>query len=233
MSHSWFNIDQQTLINKQSHTTNWMSLRSLLRKTMNDVRRTCGATAPSAPPEEQKKTKKIKTPAGKAKVIRVFPTSEQKITLNKWFGVSRWIYNKCVDAANKKSHEISQKEFRSLIINDDNHRETDRWLLDYHYDLKDEAMRTFLHNRITNFAKKTHFTLGFKSKHERFSISVLAKHWNRKRNWFKDIFDPKKLKSSEHLPNKLEHACRLVKTELNQYYLVIPDAPSQCQRSDR
>jgi transposase len=115
-----------------------------------------------------------------------------------------------------------QGQLRRRLINNDNYREKDEWILDFHYDLRDEAMRTFLHNRFTNLAKKKKFNLRSKNRRDRFSISVLAKHWN-KNNWFREIFNPEKMKSSEPLPERLEYTSRLIKTELNQYYLSIPE----------
>ena len=63
-------------------------------------------------------------------------------------------------------------------------------MLEYNYDVRDEALREFRKNISSNFKKskinKTPFRMKFKSKKYSRSetISVLKKHWNRKRGFF-------------------------------------------------
>ena len=163
-----------------------------------------------------------KLTSGKTKKIRIYPTKEQKETLNKWFGISRWIYNKCIDVVKTKKCKANQTDLRKHLINNENYKNENTWCLDYHYDLKDEAMRTFLHNIKTNEEKGKPYTLSYKSKKNKDSISVLGKHWN-KNNWFQSIFNSDRMKSSEPLPKKLLYTSRLLKTVTNKYFISIPE----------
>ena len=48
------------------------------------------------------------------------------------------------------------------------------------------------------------------------TISVLKKHWNRKRGFFSNIFNSTKMNSTEMLPEKLPTDSRLTKNQLNK-----------------
>ena len=88
------------------------------------------------------------------------PTWKQRQTLRQWFGVSRWVYNKSVELyrngtlkKNKKGTLIPIKEHRALLINNDNFKTENKWMLKYDYDLRDEALRTFRKNVKNNLKK--------------------------------------------------------------------------------
>ncbi|NDC96547.1 hypothetical protein EB077_14680 [bacterium] len=49
-----------------------------------------------------------KEEAGKAIRIRIYPDKTQKQTLSKWFGVRRWIYNKCLSEYKKGTTTIKE-----------------------------------------------------------------------------------------------------------------------------
>ena len=55
------------------------------------------------------------------------------------------------------------------------------------------------------------------------TISVLKKHWNRKRGFFSNIFNSTKMNSTEMLPEKLPTDSRLTKNQLDEYYLGITE----------
>lgn len=170
--------------------------------------------------------------------IRIYPTKEQRETISKWLGVQRWIYNRCLYLINEKKAKATQKDLRDKVVNDKNFLKENTWMLDYEYDLRDEAMRDFLHNLKTNFAKGGKFNLEFRTKKKykkQVSMSVLAKKWNRPKNFYSSIFKPKNLKSSEPLHEKLDYTCRLIKTMEQHYYLAIPkplDIRSENQAPD-
>ena len=69
------------------------------------------------------------------------------------------------------------------------------------------------------------FTIKYKSKKEEFkkgcSINILAKKWNTN-GFYSDIFNTKKIKAAEKLPEVLKYTGRLLKTGLNKYYICIP-----------
>jgi transposase len=179
--------------------------------------------------DKEKKTKKKnlkitdKPIAAKAKLIQIYPTKDQKNTLKKWFGVRRWIYNKCLDAVNKKLAKLNRKDLRDKIINNKNFQTENTWMLEYEYDLRDEALSDLLNNYKSNFAKDKSFDIKFISKKQQQSLSVLSKKWNNKNDFYSSIFKPEKIKSNEQIPEKLNYTSRLKKTLLNKYYLCIPE----------
>lgn len=150
--------------------------------------------------------------------------------MRKWLGVQRYLYNKCV-ALVINGIKPTQKELRAVLLNGQTNtlEETERWLDEYDYDLKDEAVRDFMKNYNSNMAKYRKdgkpFSLKFRSKRAPTqSLSVLKKKWNRgERSFYHTIFSPSKLKSAEPLPEKLTRDCRLVRTRLGEYFLMMPN----------
>lgn len=177
--------------------------------------------------KNKKKNLKIsnnnKIEAGKSKLIQIYPTNIQKITLKKWFGVRRWIYNKCLEAINNKVAKLNRKDLRDKIINNKNFQTENTWMLDYEYDLRDEALNDLLKNYKSNFSKNKSFNIKFLSKKQGESLSVLSKKWNKKNNFYSEIFKLENIKTSEKLPEQLNYTCRLKRTQLNKYYLCIPE----------
>jgi transposase len=160
--------------------------------------------------------------------VKLKPTKEQKKTLNKWFGAYRWVYNKAVSLYNKgdlKKNEkgtlLPIKELRQRLINNVNFEEENQWMLEYDYDLRDEALRTFRKNVISNLKKKKKFKMRFKSKRTDpcESISVLKKKWNLSKGFYHNIFSSKTMNSTESLPGKLPTDSKLTRNQLNEYYL--------------
>jgi putative transposase len=165
----------------------------------------------------------IKTPAGKAFKTRIYPDIKQKQILKQWFGVRRWIYNKCLSSINNKLVKPTKEDLRKYIINNENFTEENTWMLAYEYDLRDEAVRDLLKNIKSNKSKGKSFTLKYISKkHDSQSLSVLSKKWNKPKNFYSRIYNPEGLKSSEPLPETLDYSSRLIKTRTNKYLLCIP-----------
>ncbi|CAK0740755.1 hypothetical protein CCP3SC1AL1_1100007 [Gammaproteobacteria bacterium] len=82
--------------------------------------------------------KQNKPAAAKSKHIRVYFDKSQRKTLNEWFGVRRYIYNKCLDYINKHQ-EYTVGDIRTHIINNENYTNENTWMLKYNWDLRDEA----------------------------------------------------------------------------------------------
>jgi transposase len=164
-----------------------------------------------------------KEEAGKAHRVRIYPNSKQRQTLRKWFGVRRWVYNKCLSVV-ENGTKATLSELRKKVINNDNFKTENTWMLEYEYDLRDEAVRDFIKNMNSNKAKEKKFKLQYKSKknQSKQSISVLSKKWNKKNNFYSSIFKPSNLVTSEPLPEMLKYSSRLVHTASNKYYLCIP-----------
>ena len=230
MLNSWYStkvLEKKTCL-ENSQMIYLRSLQSLLPKTMELEQESTKDNVKKTNKKILKKNQETdKLPAAKAKLIQIYPTKHQKITLKKWFGIRRWIYNKCLDAVNKKVAKLTLKDLRDKIINNKNFQTENTWMLDYEYDLRDEALSDLLKNYNSNFAKDKSFNIKFISKKQPQSLSVLSKKWNKPRNFYSDIFKPEKLKSNEIIPKKLNYTSRLKKTQLNKYYLCIPEPLNQ------
>jgi putative transposase len=165
----------------------------------------------------------LKDNAGKAYKIKVYPDKTQKQILKEWFGVRRWVYNNCLDKINSKTVKPTLSELRKHVINNCNFEEKNQWMLNYEYDLRDEAVRDLLKNIKSNKEKGVSFKLKYISKNfNTQSISVLSKKWNAPNNFYSKIFKPKVLSSSEPLPDNLKYTSRLLKSKTNKYQLCIP-----------
>ena len=162
----------------------------------------------------------------------MYPTTAQKKKLKQWIGLQRWVYNKCVSEVTSGC-PVKIKELRSRIINSQTYTHDAHWLQEYDYDLKDEAIRTFIKNYKSNYAKykidKIPFTIGYKSLRQQrscgASLSVLSKKWNQKNStsFYFDIFNSsnKIMKTSEKLPAKLSHDCRIQVSPSGEYFFIL------------
>ena len=222
MLKSWFSTK---ILQKQSSLENsqmiyLQSLQSSLPKIME-------LELESTKEKEKKKkikNEKLKLEAGKSKLIRIYLTSDQKIKLKKWFGVRRWIYNKCLYLIKNNLAKATITDLREKVIKNKNYENENKWMLNYEFDLRDEAARDLLKNIDANKAKGKKFSMQFKSKKDKNdSISVLSKKWNKKNNFYSDIFNVSKISSSEKIPDKLDYTCRLKRTPTNKYFLCIPE----------
>jgi len=155
----------------------------------------------------------------------VYPTNKQQEILNKWFGASRYIYNNVLEYINNSKHpdKFKIKHLRSRFIHNKNYQNTNTWMLDIPFDVRDEALRTLLKNYKTNFKKSKHFQIKFKTKKSIWdSISVLKKYWNQKteRGSFYKAYNNWKIENIGKI--NLTHDSRLRRNVLNQYYLCVP-----------
>ena len=166
----------------------------------------------------------LKDKAGKSKSVQVYLTRDMKQILKKWFGVTRYIYNKCLEEFNKNGNK-SLVYLREKCINNHNFEASNTWMLDYHYDLRDEALRDLLKNIKSNQAKEKNFKMKFKSRKDEYikgaSISVLSKHWD-KNGFFGSVLSSSLLRSNEPIPNILMYTSRLKKTATGKYFLCMP-----------
>ena len=161
--------------------------------------------------------------------LRIFPSTEQKIILKKWFGATRFIYNRCLYYINnerdkpgyKSSEVLNIKNLRKRFINNENYENENKWMKDINYDLRDEAMRDLKANFTSNFAKKEFFKIKYKTRKSKESISVLGKHWIHNRGEYSKVFTSK-MKCERPLPKKLNYDSRIIKTETGEYYICLP-----------
>ena len=176
--------------------------------------------------DAESSTKQMKT-----RKVRVYPDKEQAKKLKKWIGTARWTYNSIVDAAlqsakQKKKLIISKGSLRANFVNKVAlpHNPKKRWIFETPYDIRDEAMNDYIKAAKANIAaKKPRFEIKFRSKKDAHqSISVLKKHWNKKRGEYASVLGPRCLKSAEELPDELECDSRLIRTRLGHWYLCMP-----------
>lgn len=84
----------------------------------------------------------------------------------------------------KKNVSYNLKTLRSLVVKESCFEKENKWLLDYTYDQRDEAVRDFLKNYKSNMAKynntKKPFKLQYVRKKQNESFQILKKHWNKK-----------------------------------------------------
>lgn len=179
------------------------------------------------PKQKKRKTNKAdveKPPAGKVKKIRLFPDTEQRKTLMKWFGTTRWTYNRCLSAVENDKVPLNKKSLRAKCLNSEIFRNENKWVLETPYDIRDEGMNDLLKAYESNFAaQKKNFKMKYRSKKaESESIVIHSKHWKSAGVFYPRAFGKMPIKAAEPLPAKLTYDCRLQKTRLGEYYLCIP-----------
>jgi putative transposase len=171
------------------------------------------------------------------KKIRLYPSRHQKKKLQSWFGVVRWTYNRCVAALKNNLVQPTKKALRAFTVNDNSLNEFP-WAKEVPYDIRDESGMTDVLKAIGSNKAKIQkgtlkkFDLAFRSaKAPQQSIVVQKKHWKHKKGKYSDVFGASVLKSSEKLPENLQHDSRLVKDNLGHYYLClcIPSMESENQ----
>jgi len=166
----------------------------------------------------------------KSRKIRVFPTLNQRKTLDEWFGAARWTYNKCLEAIKAKMASLNKKSLRALALNSDSALvKENKWLLDTPYDFRDEAMNDLLKAYDSNFAAgRTNFEIHFRSKKDNTqSLVVLKQRWNATRGVVSSVFSPRNLRAECPLPDDLPADARFIRTRLGQYFLCLPEPITQ------
>jgi putative transposase len=208
---SWFTCKVQT----RPQTKSSLKISSLLSTSL--LPKTTDAKL-------QRKGKCVKLAAEKSRKIRLFPTPEQKLILNKWFSTARWTYNRTV-ASIREGCDRNKKSLRATCVNNDLWLTPElSWVKDTPYDIRDEAMNDVLKAYKTSIAaKRKKFVVSFKSrKATSDSIALLAKHYKTRGIFHPSFWTPMPLDASEPLPDKLEYDCRLQRTRLGKFYLCVP-----------
>ena len=97
-----------------------------------------------------------------------------------------------------------------------------------------DLIKNYSSNIAKNLIKSYKFDLKFKSrKNQMESINVLSKQWGKRTGMFSGIFNSNKLKCERKLPIKLDHTCRLIKTQLKKYYICIPQIINKDKYKDK
>ncbi|KAK9359191.1 hypothetical protein V1504DRAFT_441502 [Lipomyces starkeyi] len=138
--------------------------------------------------------------------IRLFPTTSQKETLRQWFGAQR-------------RHEANAERTACFLLNSKTSQlnDSEKWLEQYEYDLKDEAIRDFMKNYNSNMAKykksNNPFTLKFRSRYAPTQSLI---------GFYSSVFSPSNMAAAEQLPTRLERDSRLLRTQSGRYILMTP-----------
>jgi len=203
---------------------------------MDAAQRTIEESAKKKPPSPPKRLKKKKEanpstpekpPPGKAKRIRVYPTTEERAKLQRWLDTARWTYNESLRAIEKENVPRNKKALRARVLNEEAIVAMDKpWLRETPYDVRDAAMDDLLKAYAAGFARKKNdnkaFRISFRSRKLAFQESIVIhhKHFKKKTGTYSFL---KKLRSAEPLPEELNYDSRLVlERRTNAYYLCIP-----------
>lgn len=177
--------------------------------------------------------------------IKLFPTNDQKVLLNKIFGSHRTIYNKLVHISSDDCYKLSKKELNSKYRPISQKHSLTNYLPKYHLDTPEEVMdstfRDFtkaihssreLYKSLKEKEKDTTFpTLGFKSRKDNStSIEIRSRSIKMSEDRSKLRFFPKYFGFSKdngfdinkQIVPEINYSIRLQKTRKNEYYICIP-----------
>ncbi len=195
---------------------------------------------PNQPSDEKKeeakqkkstpKKKKTKTPAGKVRKIRLFPTKQQRQILLRWFGTVRWTFNQCLTAVQTYNIPRTKEALRDWCLNANSlegHSEM-KWVFDTPYDVRDEGMNDLLKAFKTCFANKKaanidKFRIHYRTrKTESESLVIHSKHWKSAGVFHPTVWGKEPIEAAEPLPDKLKYDARLKRNRLGEFFLCVP-----------
>jgi putative transposase len=175
-------------------------------------------------------------------------SKEQKQTFNSWLGISRYIYNNCLDHV-KKSQFFNKNILREKFIHNKNYdNDKTRWMLEKStYELRDQALEILenninsLKNRLKvdkkyknlkmkdrDFKRLAIELLKYKSKKLEYrsnaSISILSRFWNpkTKRSFYYSLLSKNNIKKSHKLPDEVNHTIKIIRTPSKRYEMIEP-----------
>lgn len=153
----------------------------------------------------------------RSRKIRVYPTQEQKKTLNNWFGVSRFAYNKTVEFLKQPDTKAQWKSIKTPLLH-----EMPEWSKEVPYQIKSVAIRDCC-QAVSNAKKKFKQTgkfneVKFRSKKRGDNNLFIPQSAVSKDGVYHTILG--KLKTAEPLwkPN---HDCRFV-FQNGRYFVIVP-----------
>lgn len=190
--------------------------------------------------QERKKLEMKESPK-KVERIRLYPTTKQKVILDKWFAAFRWTYNQCVAA---KQGGLSETKLKQRFVNEaafQTEFKDEKWVSKIPYDIRQEAVRDYVKAQKAHVAKQkaqakrgervqTKFQLKFKSirKDPQQCVYVHKKHWKTKKATsplsVSHVFYASRMRC-EHsytLPKSLPFDSRLIRTRTGKFYLCVP-----------
>ena len=177
---------------------------------------------PVSPPTPTISGQPSKLPATKVIKIKLFPTTEQRQTLNRWFNTARWTYNHAVQAI-RDGTPRDRKVLRTKCVHNKLFATENRWVKQTPFAILDSAMIDVLQAYQTSIAaKRRKFTVNFKScKAASDSIVIGSRYW-KSGVFFPRCFGKIPLRWVEPIPAELDYNCRLQQTPTGNFYLCIP-----------
>lgn len=181
--------------------------------------------------------------------VRIYPTKNQKIILNKWLGTSRYVYNNGLNGIKNNNEKFDFYKLRNKYVTSTYNETPNEYLYDLFYDndkfnyhvkdweletpkdiraesLRDlcKAYKTCLSNiKLKNIRK---FNIGYRSKKKNTSMVIPKTALNIKGGkleiYKRYIKSPIRLSKDKSLKNvKISHDCRISKKG-NEFYILIP-----------
>lgn len=215
-------------------------------ETLNWQRTCCQSLHSSLPKTMVSEQPRISANVKKVRKIVLQLTTQQKLVINKWFNVTRFVYNSALAAIKARRVGYNLKALRALFVkNDCRFLRLYPWVKDQvPYDVRDEAIRDLIKAFRSNKAKlekngKGHFEIHFKRKKAQFdSMALLKKHWNTKKGTYfqktmKDALgsvSDAKIRTREPMPS-MNHDGRIIK-ENGRYYIVVISSTPDCANND-
>lgn len=182
-------------------------------------------------------------PVIRTKVCKLYPDYVQKRIMKKFFTATRDTYNLCLEEIKRilkynKEHNIrkfpSRKILRERCINSDADifkRPHYTHLLEVPYDIRDHALDQLLQAYQNEFDKRKEnpdhtFDIKFRSSRNTQSFIVDKKAWKSSGIFYPESWTKYRIKSSERLPNKIDHAVVITRDYLGKYYISLPYKPT-------
>jgi hypothetical protein len=117
----------------------------------------------------------------RCRLMRLYPTKQQRQQLNSWMGCARWTYNQCVQLIRSKGKGAANVSFlRQLIVNQGNHTGETAWVLQTPTEIRENAMRDVLKAVQSNQAKQKEdpshtYELKFRTRRDDSQSIVISK----------------------------------------------------------
>ncbi|KAL6061253.1 Transposase [Balamuthia mandrillaris] len=173
---------------------------------------------------------------GRVEKIRLYPRSEQKKTLAKWFGTVRWTYNKAVEFHREHQgmpRDEMKEQVRKKFLNNGNFNGENKslaWVLETPRFIRSDAVDDFFNGVKSSLAAgrgTTGFQMKFRGRKDKSqSLSIQAREWNHNSSIRQLFFGEARIKARDKnykVPSEVLYAVRLVKdTRLGHYYLCVP-----------
>ncbi len=157
--------------------------------------------------------------------IELFPDEEQKDYFYKAFYAARWTYNQTIAAM--KTEKLTIEELRCRFVYTSAIQDKP-WLHSTAQSIRDgavqEALKAIEIGVTTQEKTGNPYDMQFKSRKEASDSILYPLLWTQRR-----------VLSAEPIPSQLGYDCRLQKTHLNEFYLIIPSVePLVCEnQTDR